>query len=123
MWNIHSSLFDNMYRSYLFFLTFFKLMYFFQLKCLAKIHDIYEETSERTIEDDIANVNVLVPGPSSHKINSYQSYDHPQDVELSSDGFYLTHQTGKFNISGIGNFLQNREPVFMMCILSTDAHG
>lgn len=72
-----------------------------QLKCIARVHDIYEESAERSIEEDVPNVNVLASGSSSHNINSYQSYDHPQDGELSSDqnGLYLTHQKGKWNES------------------------
>lgn len=75
-----------------------------QLKCVAKIYDIYEESAERTVEDDSTNGNVMTAsgtsGASAQNINSYQSYDHPQGGELSSDGLYLTHQT-----SGKCNFL------------------
>lgn len=68
-------------------------MHFLQLKCLAKIHNIYEESTERTIEEDLTNV--MASGSSAQNINSYQSYNHPhqQDGELNSDGLYLTHQT------------------------------
>lgn len=75
------------------------MIIFSQLKCVAKIHNIYEETAERSVEEDSTNVNGLASGSSAQNINSYQSYDHPQGSELSSDGLYLTHQTsGKCNI-------------------------
>lgn len=58
------------------------------------MYDIYEEVAERSIEEEVPNVNVLASGSSSHNINSYQSFDHPHDGELTSDGLYLTHQKG-----------------------------
>lgn len=58
------------------------------------MHDIYLESAERSVEEDVPNVNVQ---SSSHNINSFSSFDHPQDGELSSDqnGLYLTHQKRK----------------------------
>lgn len=69
------------------------------------MHDIYEEIAERSVEEDVPNVNVLASGSSSQHINSYQAYDHPQDGELSSDGLYLTHQKGKGSLSRVFSVL------------------
>lgn len=68
----------------------------FQLKCIARVHDIYGESAEKLVEEEVPNVNVLASGTSSHGMNSYQAYDQPQDGELSDqNGLYLTHQKGK----------------------------
>lgn len=71
----------------------------FQLKCIARVHDIYDESAEKMVEEEVPNVNVLASGTSSHGMNSYQAYDQPQDGELSDqNGLYLTHQKGKQNL-------------------------
>lgn len=75
---------------------FFFPFFHFQLKCIARVHDIYEEIIEKSIEEDVPNVNVLASGTSGHSLNSFQSFDQPQDGELSDqNGLYLTHQKGK----------------------------
>lgn len=66
---------------------------FLQLKCLAKIHDIYEELAERSVEEDSTNNNVMETGTSVQNMKSYSSFENSQNGELSSDGPYLTHQT------------------------------
>lgn len=82
------------------------MILFSQLKCLAKIYNIYEETAEQTIEEDLSNV---MDSGSSSQINSYQLYNHPQGGELSSDGLYITHQTsGKCNYFRLPTFFQRR---------------
>lgn len=73
---------------------------------MAKIHNIYEETAEQTIEEALTNV---MDSDLSSQINSYQLYNHPQGGELSSDGIYLTHQTiGKCNYFRLSTFFQRR---------------
>lgn len=60
------------------------------------MHDIYDESVEKLVEEEVPNVNVLASGTSSHGMNSYQAFDQPQDGELSDqNGLYLTHQKGK----------------------------
>lgn len=64
------------------------------MKCTAKIYDIYEERSERSIEEDSLDPSSLASGISEQKIDSYQ-FDHSQDGAFSSDGFYVSHQKGE----------------------------
>lgn len=69
--------------------------FYFQLKCIARIHDIYEESSEQMIEE-LPNVNVLASEKSGYSLNSIEPYDQPQDGELTDqNGRYLTHKKGE----------------------------
>lgn len=68
---------------------------YLQLKCIARVHDIYEETAEKVVDEDVPNVSVLASGASGHSLNSL-SFDQATDGDLpDQNGLYLTHKKGE----------------------------
>lgn len=61
------------------------------------MHDIYEESAEKYIEEDIPTL--MASGTSGHNMDVYQPYDRPQEEIGDQNGLYMTHQKGKQNDS------------------------
>lgn len=65
-----------------------------QLRCIARIHDIYEEFAEKYIDEDIPTL--MASGTSGHNMDVFQTYDRPNDGGLGDqNGLYMTPQKGK----------------------------
>lgn len=66
----------------------------FQLKCIAKVHDIYEETVEKYIEEDIPTL--MASGTSGHNMETFQTYDRSKNDDVGDQKKYYSQPNSKY---------------------------
>jgi hypothetical protein len=73
----------------------------FQITCLSRLYELYQDTSEKYIEEDNPHVLLASASPVGINVNLYHSYDqvpsslHDSENNEQSDA-YMTGVQGKF---------------------------
>lgn len=66
-----------------------------QVKCIARIHDVYQQSNERFIEEERPRVTSLASSNNHNNIGlTYNSYN-PDDNEIDGKENYLDNIKGK----------------------------
>lgn len=65
-----------------------------QIKCIARIHDIYQQSNERFIEEERPRVTSLASS-NNHNHHNNLGYFNPEENEIEEKENYIDNLKGK----------------------------